>query len=71
MTFESLLAITPYPGVSILLLAVLAIAALYLARSSAHHVLLTLCQALHDVLHLAVQAITATEKNAVVGYSGR
>lgn len=62
MTFESLLAITPYPGVSILLLAVLAMAVLYLARGSAHHVLSTLCQALHDVLHLAVQAITVTEK---------
>jgi hypothetical protein len=62
MKLESLLAITPYPGVSILLWVVLAIAVLYLARGSAHHVLLTLCQALHDVLHLAVQAITATEK---------
>jgi hypothetical protein len=62
MTLETLLSITPYPGFSAVLLAVLAMAALYLARSSAHHVLQTLCQALHDILQLAVQAITATEK---------
>jgi hypothetical protein len=62
MTFESLLSLTPYPGFSILVLAVLAMAVLYLARTSAHHVLHTVCQALHDLLQLAVQAITATEK---------
>jgi hypothetical protein len=62
MTFESLLAITPYPGFSALLWVVLGMAVLYLARGSAHHVLQTLCQALHDILALAVQAITATEK---------
>jgi hypothetical protein len=65
MTFESLLGITPYPGLSAVLLAVLAMAVLYLARGSAHHVLLTVCQALHDILGLAVQAITATEKKLV------
>ena len=57
MTFESLLGITPYPGFSAVLLAVVAMAVLYLARGSAHHVLLTVC--------LAVQAITATEKKLV------
>jgi hypothetical protein len=65
MTFESLLAITPYPGFSALLWVVLGMAVLYLARGSAHHVLQTLCQALHDILALAVQAITATEKKLV------
>ena len=65
MTFETLLAITPYPGFSILLWVVLGMAVLYLARGSAHHVLLTVCQALHDILNLAVQAITATEKKLV------
>jgi len=65
MTFESLLGITPYPGFSAVLLAILAIAVLYLARGSAHHVLLTICQAVHDILQLAVQAITATEKKLV------
>jgi hypothetical protein len=65
MTFESLLSLTPYPGFSILVLAVLAMAVLYLARTSAHHVLQTVCQALHDLLQLAVQAITATEKKLV------
>jgi hypothetical protein len=65
MTFESLLGITPYPGFSAVLLGVVAIAVLYLARGSAHHVLLTICQAVHDILQLAVQAITATEKKLV------
>jgi hypothetical protein len=65
MTFESLLSVTPYPGFSALLLAIVAMAALYLARSSAHHVLEALCQAVRDLLQLAVQAITATEKKLV------
>jgi hypothetical protein len=62
MTLESLLAITPFPTVSIVLWVVLLMAVLYLARGSAHHVLQALCQALNDLLNLAVQAITATEK---------
>jgi len=62
MTLETFLSITPYPGFSILLWVTLGIAALYLARGSAHHVLLAAFQALHDMLTLAVQAITATEK---------
>jgi hypothetical protein len=65
MTFESLLGITPYPGLSVVLLAAVAMAVLYLARGSAHHVLQTICQAIHDILNLAVQAITATEKKLV------
>jgi hypothetical protein len=65
MTFESLLGITPYPGFSVVLLAVLAMAVLYLARGSAHHVLLTVCQAVHDILNLAVQATTEAEKKLV------
>ena len=48
MTFESLLGITPYPALSAVLLAVLAMAVLYLARGSAHHVLLTFCQAVRE-----------------------
>jgi hypothetical protein len=62
MSLESLLAITPFPAISILLWVVLLIAVLYLARGSAHHVLQALCQALNDLLNLAVQAITVTEK---------
>jgi hypothetical protein len=62
MSLESLLAITPFPTISILLWVVLIMAVLYLARGSAHHVLLAFCQALNDLLILAVQAITATEK---------
>jgi ABC-type multidrug transport system fused ATPase/permease subunit len=62
MKLETLLAITPFPTFSALLWVVLTMAVLYLARGSAHHVLQTLCQALHDILTLGVQAITATEK---------
>jgi hypothetical protein len=62
MSLESLLAITPFPAISILLWVVLLMAVLYLARGSAHHVLLAFCQAVNDLLNLAVQAITATEK---------
>ena len=65
MTFESLLGITPYPGFSAVLLGLVAIAVLYLARGSAHHVLLAVCQAVHDILQLAVQDVTATEKKLV------
>jgi hypothetical protein len=62
MSLESLLAITPFPTISILLWVVLLMAVLYLARGSAHHVLQAFCQAVNDLLNLAVQAITATEK---------
>ena len=65
MSLESLLAITPYPSISILLWAVLLMAVLYLARGSAHHVLQAFCQAVNDLLNLGVQAITATEKKLV------
>ena len=62
MTFDSLLGITPYPGLSAVLLAVLAMAVLYLARGSAHYVLQTICTAIHDIRNMAVHAITVTEK---------
>jgi len=65
MKLDSLLGITPYPGLSAVLLAVLAMAVLYLARGSAHYVLQTICTAIHDILNMAVQAITVTEKKLV------
>ena len=51
------LAITPYPTLSALTWIVLAVAVLYLARSSAHKVIVTTCQAGHDVLDLLAQAL--------------
>jgi ABC-type multidrug transport system fused ATPase/permease subunit len=62
MTLETLLAVTPYPFVSVVLWAVLSVAVLYLARSSAHKVIVTVCQALHDVLRLAAQSFEAAEQ---------
>jgi len=62
MTLQSLLAITPFPAVSALLLIVFAIAVLYLARASAHTVILTVCQAVHDALRFATQSLAAGER---------
>ena len=62
MALNDLLAVTPYPAVSALLLIVLAIAVLYLARASAHTVIATVFQALSEVLKLAAQAVTAGEQ---------
>ena len=62
MSLQSLLAITPYPAISALIWAVLAIAVLYLARGSAHKVILTLSKALHDVLGLAAESFTRVEE---------
>jgi hypothetical protein len=61
MGFADLLSITPYPAVSAIIWLVFGIAALYLARDSAHRVILTVCHALHDVLKLAAQALTSGE----------
>ena len=61
MAYRDLLSITPYPAVSALIWAAIAVAGLYLARDTAHRVILTLFQALHDALKLAVQALTSGE----------
>lgn len=61
MAIPNWLAITPYPAVSAGIWIVLGVAALYLARDSAHRVILTVSQALHDALKLATQALTAGE----------
>ena len=65
MSFQNLLAITPYPVISALIWAVLAIAVLYLARTSAHKIIVTLCRALHDVLRLAAQSFARVEERLV------
>src|SRR5882672_4259857 len=62
MALRDLLAVTPYPAFSVLLLAVLATAVLYLARGSAHNVITTVFQALSELLKLATQAVTAGEQ---------
>jgi hypothetical protein len=59
---KELLAITPYPALSALLLIVLAVAILYLARSYAHSAITTVCAAFTEMLRLAAQAVTAGEQ---------
>ena len=61
MAYRDLLSITPYPAVSIVIWLVVAIAGLYLARDTAHRVILTLFQALHDALKLGAQALNSGE----------
>jgi len=62
MTLDSLLAITPWPAISLVFWLVLAAAVLYLARPSAHKVIATVCQALHDVMRLAAEAFHSAEQ---------
>ena len=62
MRLQDLLALTPYPAVSALLLIVLAIAVLYLARASAHNVIAAFCQAMGELVRLAGQAVSAGEQ---------
>jgi hypothetical protein len=59
---KELLAITPYPALSALLLIVLTVAVLYLARSYAHSAITTVCAAFTEMLRLAAQAVTAGEQ---------
>lgn len=62
MALKELLAVTPYPALSALALIVIAMAALYLARSHAHTVITTVCGAFTEMLKLAAQAATAGEQ---------
>ena len=62
MALKELLAVTPYPALSALALLVIAMAALYLARSHAHHVITIVCGAFTEMLKLAAQAATAGEQ---------
>ena len=57
------LAITPYPALSALMWIVLVVAVMYLARSSAHKVIVTVCQALHDVLEIVAQAFGRADQH--------
>ena len=62
MALKELLAVTPYPALSALALLVIAMAALYLARSHGHNVITTVCGAFTEMLKLAAQAATAGEQ---------
>ena len=62
MSLQTLLALTPFPALSAVLLIILAVAVLYLARGSAHNVILTVCEALHEAVRYAAQAVTSGEE---------
>ena len=62
MSWGDLLGITPVPFISLLLWIVLAVAVLYLARGSAHKVIRTLCDAIHDAFAFAAQAAAGAEQ---------
>jgi hypothetical protein len=61
MSWGDLLAITPHPVASALIWLILLVAVLYLARGSAHKVILTICQALHDVIGMAAESLARAE----------
>jgi hypothetical protein len=62
MGLQDLLAVTPSPALSAVLWITLAVAVLYLARASAHNVIQTVCEALHEALRFAAQAVAAGEQ---------
>jgi hypothetical protein len=66
MTIESLLAITPYPPISALLWVVIAVVTLYLARSSAHKIVLTVCRTASDIARLAARSILQAEQKLCI-----
>lgn len=63
MSWGSVLAITPYPVISATLWVVVAVFVLYLARSSAHKVIATICSALQEAVTVAAQAASNAEQS--------
>jgi hypothetical protein len=61
MSLQTLLAITPFPALSAVLLIILVIAALYLARAPAHHIIVTVCEALAEAFRYAANAASTGE----------
>jgi hypothetical protein len=62
MTIQSLLAITPFPALSAVVLATLCIAAMYLARPTAHQAIHTVSTALHGALRLGSRSLKHAEE---------
>lgn len=61
MSMTNLLAFTPFPAISAILLAVLLIAALYLARSTAHQAIRAISTAMHSALRLGARSVMQAE----------
>ena len=62
MSAASLLEITPFPALSAMLWIVLGVAALYLARPSAHKVIGAISRALHDAMRIAARSLAHGER---------
>jgi hypothetical protein len=62
MNIENLLAITPLPVLSALIYIVLLIAAMYLARPTAHQAIQTICEALYSALRLGARSVKQAEE---------
>jgi hypothetical protein len=65
MTIETLLAITPFPALSALVLAALLIAAMYLGRPTAHQAIQAITSAIHSALRLGARSIGQAEARLV------
>ena len=59
MGLIDLLAITPFPAISVLIWLTLIVAVLYLSRSSAHKLILIVTRALHDAMRSAEESAGA------------
>jgi hypothetical protein len=62
MGIQNLLAITPFPTLSVLVLAVLFIAALYLARPTVHQAIRAITDALHSALRIGSRSVRQAEE---------
>ena len=62
MGIQNLLAITPFPALSVVVLAVLLIAVLYLARPIAHQAIRAISDALHSALRMGSRSVRQAEE---------
>jgi len=63
MSPADIFAITPYPAISALIWISLLIAVLYLARGSAHKLITTVFQALHDAMQVASSSVQQADES--------
>ncbi|MGI9292138.1 MAG: hypothetical protein ACR2QG_12795 [Gammaproteobacteria bacterium] len=62
MSIESLLTFTPYPALSAVVLALLCVAAMYLARPTAHQAIRVFTNALHSALRMGSRSVKHAEE---------
>jgi hypothetical protein len=61
VSITNLLAITPFPAISAILLLVLSIAVLYLARSTAHQAIRIISRGIHSAMRLGARSVMQAE----------